>query len=461
MFEEESETEETPQKSAVRQNLPLLVVLAAIFGGLILLCLFAYLLLGPALNGDSAETNPTPTPFSAADNARLDTGFVQVNIPGKEDPVVIQQESPSFLGIGNQEYSVQIDVIGQDGNWAPSLADEGTTSWVYGTVINYLFGIADTQINRSVMESLQPGDEIQIATKNGSVFNYTFNSREITSRTDREVFLQSTPGLTIVLLGTDGDDRMVIRGAYASAESDPETGDSSGGNVELGEPAALGQQQVTVLGATQLYDQPNAPAGFTFFVVDHQLENNSSETVDTSRLNIVLRDDLGNQYAPSPLATQLGSYAPLTGAVSAGDTVQASVGYALPNGLTASSVYWVMRDNLTAEEVTITIPYAGSSTSDQNAAIVLSAADVSEDGTSLVLQGQLTNTGSEALIVTESDVSLVSDGTVYLLLSTNPAFPWVTPPGETLIYFVSFQRPAGSEAVFTVLNQSYLLTGLR
>jgi hypothetical protein len=110
----------------------------------------------------------------------------------------------------------------------------------------------------------------------------------------------------------------------------------------------------------------------------------------------------------------------------------------------------------------VTIPFAGSSEEAlSNSVITLQNAEVSADGTGLVLLGQLTNGSNQSLVVNQSDVSLLSDGTVHLMLSTNPAFPWVVPPGQTFPFSLSFQRPAGGEAVFTILNRPYQLSGLR
>ena len=73
----------------------------------------------------------------------------------------------------------------------------------------------------------------------------------------------------------------------------------------------------------------------------------------------------------------------------------------------------------------------------------------------------MTNNGSQPLLVNETDVTLTANGTVHLILATNPAFPWVVPPGQTVPFTLSFQRPAGAEAIFTLLNRPFQLSGLR
>ncbi|MDV7390957.1 hypothetical protein RZS08_06385, partial [Arthrospira platensis SPKY1] len=100
--------------------------------------------------------------------------------------------------------------------------------------------------------------------------------------------------------------------------------------------------------------------------------------------------------------------------------------------------------------------------SGQGAVITLESAAIAPDLTSLVLRGQVTNLDNQPLVIAEGDISLrTADGASYLLLSTNPAFPWATPPGQSLPFTVTFQRPNAPTAVFTVLNQPFELSNLR
>ena len=92
----------------------------------------------------------------------------------------------------------------------------------------------------------------------------------------------------------------------------------------------------------------------------------------------------------------------------------------------------------------------------------LARVEVSTDLASLILGGQVTNLGTQPIVITESDVSLqTQDGSIYLLLSTNPPFPWTVPPGQTVQFFLTYQRPPTDTAVFRVLNQGFQLTSLR
>jgi hypothetical protein len=112
--------------------------------------------------------------------------------------------------------------------------------------------------------------------------------------------------------------------------------------------------------------------------------------------------------------------------------------------------------------VYVTLPFTGGSAAGVGSTISLGRVEISTDLTGLILGGQVTNLGTQPLVITESDVALQGqDGSVYLLLSTNPPFPWPVPPGQTLQFFLTYQRPASDTAVFRILNQGFQFTSLR
>ena len=91
------------------------------------------------------------------------------------------------------------------------------------------------------------------------------------------------------------------------------------------------------------------------------------------------------------------------------------------------------------------------------------SATVTPDLNNLIIIGQVTNTGAQPLVINAEDISLRTPaGSDYLLLATNPPFPWTVPPNQTLQFAVTYQRPIGSaSAVFTILNQPFDLSGLQ
>lgn len=465
----ESEPTPPPERVIVKPGRgPLIVAVGATVVGLILLLSFAYLLLrgDDVADGDSGND---PTPFPQVVDPPAVQEVVVVGISNSET-ISVALDSPVALTAGGATYTLFSERVTGTGLWAPDLAEDGRGVWVHGSVINYIIALRDSVANREVMQSLIPGDELVLRTAGNTKHRFAFSSRELVSTSNRDIYAQNQPGVTIILAGTTGNERLVIRGRYIIDEDSTGSGAVSGGEivtggvVELGETAQLGDLLVTVVGARYLYDRPEAPPGFAFFLVDYELENVGLSPFDTEQMRLTLSDQVGNQYALNPIASQLGNNPRLTGALTPGVPVQATAGYQVPSGLADVAVRWQVIRTDDGTQVLVNIPFTNGGDgplSGPGAAAVLQQAEVSPDGTSLLLLGQLTNLGDQALVVTEEDVSLTSEGTVYLILSVNPGFPWVVSSGQTIPFSVTFQRPFASSAVFQVVNQPFQLNGLR
>jgi hypothetical protein len=146
--------------------------------------------------------------------------------------------------------------------------------------------------------------------------------------------------------------------------------------------------------------------------------------------------------------------------VGPGQTIAATAGYQIPAALNSPMLMWQVSRRDTGSKVEVEIPFRDTAASGQPAVISLEQAEVSLDGTSVLLSGSITNLGNQPLVINSTDIALSSDGGVFLMLSTNPAFPWVLEPGQQGSYSVTFQRPPGATAIFKILNQAFQLTGL-
>lgn len=445
---------------------PLIIALVAATGGLILICLFAYLLWsGDGLPDLTRDGRPTPTAFVPTLPAVFDSNLVSVQI-GDAETVNLTVDAPTFLQVGGINYSVQREIVSEGGLWSPSVASETTAVWINGTVINYIFALADTQTNRTLMESLTPGAQLSLVTKEGQTHRFEFDARSIVPVTNRDIFAQTSPGLTVVLvgLGAASSDRMVVRARYVIDEmlETGGAGESAGPTTALlGEPTTLGSLELT---ATLFDNRPSQTGGLGYFLIDYTLRNGGNVALDTRVLQFVLVDDAGNQYALNAEASLLGNRPPLGNVIAPGEQVQATVGFRVPGGLDAAVLAWrvTRTDSGATAEFRSSPPGSGSAANPETLNISLFAAELSPDAGSLLMQGQIANLGAQPVLITQNDVTLISNGAVYLLLSTSPAFPWVISPGQTIPYAVAVQRPINADsAVFTILNQSFELTGLR
>jgi hypothetical protein len=457
---EPTETTETTTSSRFPFSgpAPLIIAVIVTLGALILVCLFAYLLLNPQDGDDPTEVVSTPP----VDGEATPVTNEQFSYEASSETwvITVTLETPIFLKVAGEEFSVQSTTRVENGVWIPGTQNETTAAWAYGSVINYVFGMPNSSENRELLDNLVIGDEIVLQTRGGSTNTFAFNSREILDSDNEDVYAQNSPGVTIVLVENDpGQPRVVVRGRYVV--SDNQAIAEGGRVVELGETAQLENLQITATGVTFLFDRPEIPPGFAFYLIDYQVQNIGSTAINTAGLQLVLADDLGNLYALNPTATQQGSYRLLTGQIAPGQTVAATAGYQIPSGLASINLRWTVSLDDPNNFIQVNIPFKDPGDSGENAIVQIQQAQVSLDGTSVILNGQITNLGEQPLVVNSNNISLGGDGSIYLMLSTNPAFPWVVGPGQTTQFLVTFQRPTGSTAVFHILNQPFELSGLR
>jgi hypothetical protein len=456
--------DETTNHTLLSNRLPIIILSALVIISLIAVCGLGYALINMRDGDESASTSTEPTPFaeSGASGSSVATGNEAI-VYGISDSTTISVtlDMPVALSIGGRNLVVQPVSINPDGTWSPPISGENTAGWVYGSIVNYIMALNPGSENNALLESLVPGDQMVITTQSGSELVFEFESSSMVAVNDSSSFAQLMPGLTLALMQEGDDQRLIARGRFLLTESTGSTS-SSGSEVGVGETAQLADLQITVTGVSYLPNDPNTPPGFAFFVVDFQIFNAGTTAVDISKLQLTLIDEVGNQYALNPVASRLGEHAPLTGGfLNAGESLPVSVGYQVPDGLVSSSVILTVRRTDTGEQVLVNIPFSGSNAV-QNTTITLQSVEVSADLTSMNLIGQITNNGDQPVVATQDDVWLrTANGSSYLMLSTNPAFPWTIPPGQTVQYAVTFQTPIGADtAIFNVLNQSYQLTNL-
>jgi hypothetical protein len=438
---------------------PLVIAIVASVASLALLCLFGYLLLRG--DGDGAEEQATPTAESEDEQVDVNTDTFEYQSISDTSAITLTMETPIFLDVAGEEFTVQAEVLPESGPWSPPTVNETTAAWVYGAVINYVFGLDDNDQNRELLENLIVGEELALTTRSGATMEFVVSERRSVDSEDQEIFAQREPSITLLLIEEDvEDERPMVKGRYVV----PDTSDDvpAGRVVELGETAQLETLQITVNGVNLVYDRPEAPAGFAIFQIDYQAQNVGPEAVSSNTLSMVLADDLGNLYALNPIASQLGNNPPLSGSIGPGQTIAATAGYQIPAGLSSSVLRWQVSFVGTGSQIQVNLPFQNSTESQQQVEVQVQEATVSQDGGSLLVVGQITNISEETVVVDVEDVTLVgASGTVFLKLSTNPAFPWTIPQGQTLLFGVTFQRPLGSEATFSILNQSFQLSGIR
>lgn len=448
------ETDAASFADKIKENRGFLIGMLAALGvmGLCIFPIFFYLLYqgggGTIFSGDE------PTPFATDASVVLPVKTPLVVGLDETGTISTTVDIPATLTLNGRSFTVQPQLISADGSWMPDVADDAA-AWVYGTIINYVFGLPDTKENRALLELLSAGDEFEMVTQAGIPYLFSFESKEVVPASERDIYTQQSPGATIILTGAPEEDRLVVKGRYVVSETD---NNFQTNTCQVGELCQISNLEFVVTGTAYDPSQGTAPTGFAFYRLDYQIENVGSAAVDTNNLQLSLIDELGNQYALNPMASQSGNYPVLSGGLNVGQVVQATAGYQIPESLQSNSVQWVITDVATGAQIQVIIDYGGGSNAQQQTSITLVGATITDDKSALLLDGQITNLGAQQVVVTQQDLSLrTTDGASFLLLATNPELPWTVPPGQTLQYFVRYQNPQATTAVFTVLNQPFQL----
>lgn len=452
--------EKTPLQQFLASRNAVILLIVLIVGSLIAICTMGYFLIRSLNDDPVAADNPTPFPTDGLTIVQQGSDVLVVGI-SDSTTISVTLDSPTLLRLGGQDFPVQAQKISGDGIWSAAFDEESETAvWVYGSIVNYLVGLPASEQNRAMLEAMTPGDQMVLTTQQGLTYAFEFEGRNLVPAGNRDVFSQFNPGITLLLLGEDGEERLVVNGRYIESTA---TNDSSSGIIQLGETTRLVDSQITVTGASYIPDRPEAPPGFAFFLVDFEIQNVGLTALDTNRFQLTLTDQIGNQYALNPIASQLGNNPALSGFLNAGQTRLATAGYQIPTGLVSTSLNWFVSQPDAGAQVQVTIPFNGGGQAGNLTQISLQSVTVSTDLSSLILTGQIANGGQQPVVVPEGAITLTTpDGSFYLLLSTNPAFPWTVAPGQTAPFSVTFQRPVNTDtAVFTVLNQPFQLQNLR
>ena len=124
-----------------------------------------------------------------------------------------------------------------------------------------------------------------------------------------------------------------------------------------------------------------------------------------------------------------------------------------------STASLVIRGELTEEQIsTINTPVLGGS--EIQAEISLLETTTSADGTTVRVGLSIQNYGASAFTLSDSDVSLTSqDGTVLIMVNSEPALPKEINPGSIETIYFRFPRPAFPTVILKIFDIEYELEG--
>ncbi|MGD2166410.1 MAG: hypothetical protein PVH50_12875, partial [Anaerolineae bacterium] len=348
----------------------------------------------------------------------------------------------------------------QEDAWTYPAGRSDSAAWVCGTVVNYVLGLEPTEANEALVRDLAPGDEIQLHLTSGTVLRFRFSERREATPGAEDALSQQQPKLTLVLPG--GESWLIAAADYA-AEDESVGSPPAGVSAEPGQSFQVDGAQVTLVrGYVERSDE--LPAGTAYYLTEYSVENLGDVPLPTSAFATRLRDSVGNTYLVSPRGSRAGEPGPLSGDIEPGASAEGSAGYLVPDPLPGGELTWMFSLRPGAKELRVSIPYDGGTPEGGEASrsdVTITDAFLSDDGATLIIEGEVQNRGTQPLVVEASDVSLSSTAGAGQLVTAAPELPWTIEAGRARVIELQYERPDAQTAVLELLGYAFEIGGLR
>jgi len=396
-------------------------------------------------------TRITPTPFASPTpppscETIISSGDVQVAAP-----------FPISLTVGSRAFPVEPVAPGAE---YPA-GHSGAAAWVCGTVVNYVLGLEPAAENEALLAGLRPGDEIGLSLSQGIRLSFRFTEQREVTAYAADILEQSRPRLTLILAKASGAWQIVTADYVART---PPSQSSPEGIAQPGQPVRVDDVQVTVIRGHAERDIADLAPGTMVYLVEFTVENLGTTPLKAEVFNMELRDGLGNVYLLSPTASARGESGVLGGEIAPGAVAQGSAGYLVPAALAGPTLTWTFSPRPDSElRAAVSIPYESvpeTVVGSGQAQVNITDAFLSTDGTVLVIEGEVWNTGDGPLTVELGDISLSSSAGMGNLRMAAPPLPWVIQPGQTQVIELQYDRPAAPTVLLTVKGFSFEIAGL-
>jgi hypothetical protein len=302
--------------------------------------------------GEDGDLTPTPMPTVASELL----GDVMQSSGVKTDMV-----APKTLDVQGTVFVVQPVAI-TTGEW-PVPEDPRVASWVFGTFVNYVFGIQATDDNVYVLATLKAGDELVLRQTTGSQMRFALTDAIKVPPQTTEIFKQSRPGLTLVLLGGGEDDanRVVFRAVYI-----PNSNSLDDAMLDVAMPGTPVQVSKTML-VSCLEGYPTsitgAPQGYVYYAVDYLFNNAAGEKpASLATMAHHIKDSNGLAFPPVQVSASGKTHHPCPGAtiVDPGGVVTNTAVYAVPEDSILGDMTWSMSVSPVAPPAQFRLlPYSG------------------------------------------------------------------------------------------------------
>lgn len=441
-----------PHPTPTRRRTPPMWALLLIFvGGCLLIAALGTILIQAFQGLDLPSGGAQPT--GGAENVaieKLPTFLSPPTIPAElsvlqENGTPLLTVSPNLLNISGRDFQV-VPVNPEQGRWPVPQERQDLGVWIHGTVINYVVGLPYTQTTDALLRGLTSSDRITLSLNNGTALVFGSPEPQDIDDADLSPLDQNTPGITIVLLESRANTRLMVRARYLPEESFAAEGVQYIAELKV---------QVLRSGVLQELDDTRD------FVIEYSITNESAASVDTSFFDMTLEDNDGQRYSLHDEATATGEYGAQKVSIDPGATVLASAGYRVPQTM-QPPITWIFRADPTSDEaLRYILPYEAPLPTPAKPDIALSSAFFDAKRDVIVIEGSLRNEGETPLNVSIDDVALRSDSGNSSLRASTPLLPWTVAEGETKNFELQFSRPANTDSVLLdILGFTFEIEGL-
>jgi hypothetical protein len=393
---------------------------------------------------EAAPPAPTPTPVCTGPNCPV----VQTS------PLV-----PRKLYVRDRSFAIT-PVAVQQGKWPVSAGDDATATWVFGSLVNYLIGLPNSSENKDLLQAISEADAITLELSDGQTIEFKFDAQQLVSPNDEQIFSQQHPGITLLLLGDDGEQRLVVTGNY---NVDSETQRSIPSSVvAINTPVEIGPARIKVLGGRLVENAPGIPVGSVFYLVDFTAENIGEETLNAADFQIELLDYARQKWQMSETASKLGPNPAPGGQLLPGLSGAFTSGFEVPSNITGPILTWVFRPTPAFKgQASVAVPLLGPTpTPDPRSQVSaqISQAYYTSDQSELVIVGSIANPTGSLIPVGPADIVLSTpEGVLATLNSSDPGLPWRLNPNDALNFTLRFSRLPSQTAILRILNNSFEL----
>jgi hypothetical protein len=462
------------------QEQTLRLVGAAAGGGCLLLLLmavvvFAFTQVFGRRAGDSPSATASPTAAVAAVDAapaavptRQASSSVQM-VYSKDVRVPIAL--PAQLSLGQTDLAVEAVRSSPDA-WPPPPSEGGSANWIYGTVVNYIFGVAPTTQNRNLLSDLEIGDTISMKMSTGVVLDFQVNEILTGASTEGVSFGQISPQLTLALLAENAADKIVVTASFSTDQPREGQAFPAAAVGLMGNTVEKGPVRVTLIEDYQVAaEQAGLPASTGYLLVDVRIENISDSVLEPDIFQTFVSSAKDQRFPLTLMAEQFAHYGMPTEPLAPGETVIGSLGYLVP-GVADKQVRWIFNpvpgsDHWIVVPLSYELPAPSPTMAPPPPAgfarVTLDTQDIFINSADNILDiGLRIENVSEGVVqVTREDVGLNSwtDGQLELVAAA-PQFPWVVEPRELRLFQLQFRIPSADTALLEVLGYTFSIENL-